>query len=1166
MRILSLPAVLVCAALAAAQADDRLPPGPFWRIPVLSVPLGRAPKLDGEIRKGEYLPAARLQDFVLCGADGDAGYAAREQTMVLLSYSAEALHVGVQVAMEEGAAPKVTATEGRDTAFNDDAIEIFLVPEGQGTVFHIGGTSAGVWWDRRIKGNTSEWEWNPAVQYKALADAGRNLWVGEFIIPFADMGRATPKEGEEWRANFVTNRRAPNHRLDAWSYWRKWSDHENNGRVLFGGKRPVSSMLRPVAEAWTARGACAGVSPHADDPAPRKVDARFELRARPKPGGNSFLRDLQLRRDQATGEGATFATFEKDLADSFKEFPLLNAHGKIIDLPVRDWTGPWGYPVAVDKVGDYVMAYAFTDVTEPARPLVISAGAIPFRVQSGVQAKVYPYLLTRQSVLLFGDLRAVPEIKTVRKLRGAVSEAGKADLLASTTVDFTGDLKPQVEVGVAKLPSGRKYDARLQALDAEGKVVSEGVDGFNWPETPDWWVNRAEYGSKPEVPPPWTPVDWKDGTARVWGRELTFGAEALPARIVTAGADLLAAPVRFELRAGGATAKWSPAATRVIEARPGHVLRETTQEAAGVRLTITTRLEFDGFMLTDVVITPVAGKAAVEGLDLVMTLRAEHAQFLTNYRNAPGPGPSIPRYVGKTPAHYESPVMLTTWLGTDRYGLEWSAESARDWFIASPKKSIEVDRKGDTVEARFHFIDAPTTLARARSIRFGLVPTPVKPVAAERQNWRIEMAGWPPPVPGVTSLKEGGKATAKDLAEFDTLFGDVDILVSLLAANFTGTYVWHPYITDAGRGALLKQQMTMVRERKKRLLVNGGWAVAPYGAEWDPWGKEMVAWPITPTFANQYNHSYAGPFVEFFVGSWARNAREYGLNGIRFDTVFPWMPSENPYLGETWTSDSPGSAGKVFGTQSLYRQREMVKRLYRIFNGGEVNDGIIYHPLAGPPIMAVESFVDIHEIGEGAYMHAATVKEAYPADAVRVWMTATPYGFLVQNNLKGTPLRSVSRLGPLLVAGASPRFSCRPGFDFPTYDPPANQPQGIPTRRVWAAWQWIDRATAQWMPYWENQAVLTTDGKGERYVSFHLQKGRRVLLVAANYEREAQSVTLKFNRDALGFPPGAALEAQDAVTLQPVPVKDGQLVVEIGPENFRMVKIGLPGDLAPVKP
>src|SRR5439155_6501691 len=232
----------------------------------------------------------------------------------------------------------------------------------------------------------------------------------------------------------------------------------------------------------------------------------------------------------------------------------------------------------------------------------------------------------------------------------------------------------------------------------------------------------------------------------VWGREITFGESPLPEKIVVLGQDILAAPVRLELRTGDKVADWLREQTRVLGQRPGVVTLEGRQQAAGVRVATRTQFEFDGFVLVDLDIAAANGKAEIEQLDLVIALRAEHAPFLTNYRPAPGPGPvTFDRHVGKTPPHYESPVMLTTWLGTDDYGLEWSCESSRDWSLALPAKAVEVDRRGDVVEARFHLIDHPITLERPRRIRFGLVPTPTKPVPPERYNWRIEGTGGSPP-------------------------------------------------------------------------------------------------------------------------------------------------------------------------------------------------------------------------------------------------------------------------------------------------------------------------------------------------------------------------------------------------------------------------------------
>lgn len=630
-------------------------------------------------------------------------------------------------------------------------------------------------------------------------------------------------------------------------------------------------------------------------------------------------------------------------------------------------------------------------------------------------------------------------------------------------------------------------------------------------------------------------------------------------KILTQNQNLLASPIELELTSGGKVQPWKDVSFKVVESRPGHVWVESVRLAAGVRIRTTNRLEFDGCSIVDLSIEAVEGEPTVEKLDLVLAVKPEHGYFLTNYRNAPGPGKVINRFVGKTPDHYQSPPMLTTWLGTDTYGLEWSCEDSRGWYLTKPNQAIEVTKTADRVEARFHLIDAALKLNQPRQIRFGLIATPTKPVPSEWRNLRIDMMSYWPPVAGKTTVKGGAIATEKDVEEWDAQYKGADIAAMLLPGDWSGLMCWHPHVTDPKVVEDLKVKNASLRKYGMRGLWNGGWGIAPYAPEWDPWGKEMVSYPITPTFANQFLNSYRSPFVEFMIGSWALNVRDHGMQGIRFDTVVPWSPSENPYFGETWTSDAPGNEGKVYGSQNLFRQREFLKGMRRVFQTYSGGDGgpFFIMGIAGPPIMLVESMEDIREIGEGFYMNAASVKEAYPQDAVRPWMTHKAYGFLEFNNLKGKPLKDINRLGALMVADASPRMSGRKVVQSNGYKSTIHE--SIPARQIWDAWSWIDRGTSTFHPYWENKKVLKTTGSGEHYASFHLQKGKRILLVVANYEKQPQTVSFEFDLKALGFA-SATLEGLDAVDRRPVAIENGTLSLEVLPECFRLVKIGLPGE------
>jgi hypothetical protein len=436
-----------------------------------------------------------------------------------------------------------------------------------------------------------------------------------------------------------------------------------------------------------------------------------------------------------------------------------------------------------------------------------------------------------------------------------------------------------------------------------------------------------------------------------------------------------------------------------------------------------------------------------------------------------------------------------------------------------------------------------------------LIPTPTKPVDPKWRNWRIDGLAYWPPTPGVSRVKGEAIATEADLEKWDRQYGMIDVSAMLLPLDWAGYKCWHPHLTDPEQVAVMKQRVHSLNERSIIGLWNGGWAVAPYAPQWDPWGMEMIARPLSPTFVNELDGTYTSPYTEFMVGSWFANIRDLGLHGIRFDTVIPWKPSANPYLGETWTADTPGAGSRVYGTQALFRQRELVKRLYRAFQY-HGQPGVLWLGIAGPPIMACESFITIHEVAEGVYMNAATIKEAYPQDKVRPWMTSGAYGFVEINSLKGKPLRSINRVGPLLVADASPRLSGRDTFNEDGYEPRSDH--GVPAHRIWEAWSWIDRGTSQWHPHWNNQHVLKSraEGGGEHYASLHLQPGRRLLLIVANYERRPLDVQLEFDLAELGFDSATTIVAVDAITRDSVPMQGGSLALTLLSENFRLLKIG----------
>lgn len=1178
IRVLLALTVIIIASGASAQNGDPFSPESTARYPVMRVPPGPKPTLSGvfEVESQEWRPAHQSHDFIAIDGD-DKGAAGQYPTNAILKYNAEALYVGFKTEMPVGAKPKISATTGRDVGMADDGFEIFLSPDDNKTIFQIGGNAAGITWERKfIDGKAQDWNaWNPNVTLKTQVENA--YWTGEWEIPWKEFGIAPPQPESIWRVNFVSKRKTPKPQIEAWSYWREDLDFASNGRMIIGDKnQPQFYMMQGWKQGWKSDGS--GMWPNltpAWDAPPQKVETIVELRRRDISPATpqTFLTELQARRNKAEGEGGTFAPLGEDVNDVLKSFnDTPYSVRDTIQIPYEG-DGRFAPRLTYEAGGDYVLQYYYRDVTNPAKPFLIAGGALPFRIRQGVQLDVTPYLLTRQSVVASADLRAVGSKQKPARLRASIRPEKSDKILVEKTVDYPKDARTtDIEISAKELPVGARYRVVVEVLDEAGKAITSGAGAFNRPPDPFWWTQRNELGAKPEVPKPWTPIEWKNGIASVWNRKLKLDDNLFPQQIESGGKGILAAPIRLEMIQDGKVVEWQKSPSKVLEQRPGNVRFESTQDGGGARVRSTHNFEFDGFSEYNLWVEPEGEKVAVDELDLVIPLKAEYAQFLTNYANAPGPAPKNIRFAGKVPDHFSSPVMITTWLGNDEDGgLELSCESARDWFIGKDKtlESIVVDKRGDTVEARFRFINERMTLDRARHFRFGLIATPTKPLTPMQRNWKIDPISLSLKVPGqkdsFTIVKDNNqwkeesvKHSDDTVRQFFEYYDGYDVLVFFSPQDWAteNGSPWPERVRDPEIRQHIKDQEKVLREHGVIAARYGGWGVWTGAEDYDPWGKEMLASPREPTIWDQYVHTYESPFVEWAVGSWAMNARELGVRGVRFDTVFPWWSSANPYYDEAWVSETDG---KTYGKFGLFRAREYMKKLYRIFNGGEVDEGIIYHPAGGPPMMLIESFMTIRETGEGFYMKANSLKEGYDQNAMRVWMSGRPYGFLEMASIKGEPLAPNNRIGALLAAGITPRMMHRIIVDVPAYAPLSYL---MPATAIRDAWQWVDRGTAQFHPHWKNKDLVTSSSDaGEHYVSFYSQPGKKVLLVATNYEKKDAVVNIKLGLAKIGFQPDVKLEAKDAITGEAIEIKDGVLALQCGPELYRLVKIGDPETL-----
>jgi hypothetical protein len=235
--------------------------------------------------------------------------------------------------------------------------------------------------------------------------------------------------------------------------------------------------------------------------------------------------------------------------------------------------------------------------------------------------------------------------------------------------------------------------------------------------------------------------------------------DGLPGQIAVAGEDILAAPVTLEER--GTRLAGTP--LRIISKKRHEADWSSTFTASGARMTVTSHIEYEGLIRYTLAIEP-SGAGQVGPLRIVIPIKRSAAtHYLYNLAGQTGaradlvPGQDglalssrLPRFwheQGKArQAKPDSPARelkfsefqayaFFTQLGLcnlDR-GLYWFADNANGWQLSSRICAQEVFRKGETTEIRLNLIAEPGTLDGKRTIVFGLLPHPARPMP---EKWR----------------------------------------------------------------------------------------------------------------------------------------------------------------------------------------------------------------------------------------------------------------------------------------------------------------------------------------------------------------------------------------------------------------------------------------------
>ncbi len=1070
MRVsLSLIAMVLSTA-ACAQEPSALDAPP----PMMAA--GRtpsAPEIDGDVTDSEWRFAAATTGFVNL-ADANL---AEVQTIVRVMWDDARLYVAFELPMDAEALPRTSVMERDAGVWADDSIEVYLLPEGGGEadIRQMVGNSAGTIFDRR----GAEKAWDADWEFKNRVERGH--WSAELSVSWDELGVATPA-GETWRVQFA--RSAGVH--TAWAYTvRGYNNPPLWGHLHFADDGPVAQITaidtsqagRVVVDgSLVMTGADGGqMSVGAD------LSAYSPARERSAPAPNET--DWPQRRTWTATPGSQ---------ESFSlPLPSGEEGRKLLAI------------AAADRDGTYVYRHFVPLIAQT--PQYVTMVAHPSERFAWIRTDLRGYQQQRLDLHLRAKHR---ESDAVRICRHAGLRTGAERHARQDVRDW---------------PAGT-YDCDWRIVDPSSESVLRSGE-FTWErrKPPAWYRQGTRLGRSDTVPPPWTPLRYEEDAVGCQGREYTLGSEALLEQVSSAGAELLASPMRLEIDRDAVTETLRLQKRLAIRERDADCTYTATCDLGDINALVTTQIEFDGMVRYDLRILS-ADPIPVDGLRLVVPLKREHAEYYHHCSSYYARG-----FAGALPEEGLSlafrPFM---WLGDHERGLMWFAESTRGWnYVGKP---IQVRRTGDATELVISLINTPTGLTDRR-ITFGLQATPVKPVPEDWRAWRADRV-WP---------KRNWKTREMN-------WEDRGVPVSW-------RYLWfadgpRPLYGDLHTAPL--DVMDALGDFAQRVHERGT-RVVPYlylhGVSVGATDQERYydAWKITSprqigggdrVIVGACPGSTFGDYLLYGIDRWVET---YGVDGVYFDGAGPPVPCRNQ-LHDHGVVTGDGARSLEY---PIFGLREFYKRLWITLNERHDNPVIWIHA-DGKMATPCFSFATANWEGEMVQGPLRTgdayLSDMLPLDYWRARMMATQWGvvptWLVTTDRTDEAMARRQMRDTLAVLLPHGTPIGRRGHI-----------AGDLLAKVWTAQAQFGIGEATFHGYWENAGLVQVSPEDPRVVVSIYEREGRIMLIVSNLTEEDRTVTITL---APRLRPAGALS--DVLSGAEVPVEDGVITVETGAKSFRMLR------------
>jgi len=748
---LSLIALFPACGFAAAP-KPKLPIGEFC-----ATRMKTPPTIDGRIDKGEWDGALTSSGMI-----APFEHALHEaETTVSLGFDDRSFYFlfNCRRGNREWRLRK-TARQNDAYSFGDSSIEIWVTPPalvGE-TYQSIINTFPAVMDVKMVPSRGySAMGWTGRWKVGVTEDADR--YVIEAAAPIEDFGFPAVKNGDVWR--FLLCRTSPGTRprsQASWSVTQGFAELNQHPKVhlmddeavvqlfavvsIFTGKfefpMAVVAPRAAGAEVEVELRIQKDVLPAGDDRVEKK---RFALKARERQTF-SFSGDVTEMKKGCF----TITATKNDGTKVFQQSFPFEVNGFVPQKPVKGEKEPDVEPLAVKALygpeSNVLMAQAdIIDLPERDRAASATMKVIDPATKNVLASQpLPPFVHWYANAHLPLDGVAALKIPLQDHAAAAAVKEQNADIEKQNAQrqargEKPLDLKPVPQV------EPKAVTVEVSVADKDGKELKTSSKEVKLLRHRFPWQDNS-IGITDKVIPPWTPVTYSDGTVGVWNRKIQLDGLGLVRKIINGGVDQIGSMRIVAVKDGKEVPiqPSEPAVERQVDAAVTLSGSGAAPEAR-LRLSASTRVEFDGFTLIDLTIAKDSPGivAKVDKLYLEVVLpEAEATHFCTT-----AGGWAAVHDV--TPARWDSRQTASgqligdfvpyIWLTNSDRAFLWFADNDKGWTTDDDKSlpTQELQRENGKVTLRVNFVEKPAEITVPIRLTWGYQTFPSRPLPP---GWR----------------------------------------------------------------------------------------------------------------------------------------------------------------------------------------------------------------------------------------------------------------------------------------------------------------------------------------------------------------------------------------------------------------------------------------------